>query len=435
MSVTQESQPLQIGDRVEVEVGPVAHGGHCVARHAGRVLFVRHAIPGEQVVAQITDIGPKGRFLRADAVRVDQPSEQRIQPACPWSGPGRCGGCDFQHVDLDHQRVLKAQVVAEQFSRLAGIDLEQHLGGPVGCEAVPGDNAGLDWRTRVEFAVDVDGTVGLRQHRSHAIVPVETCRIAHPAVQANSTWSSSQSARSQRAGLAAIDVIATQAGLGVTQPPEVVTVTVPETERPPNIRENVVTAEGNWAFQLNSRGFWQVHPGSAATFSAVVGQWLNVQPGESGLDLYAGVGLFARGLAQAVGREGKVLAVESDRAACGHGAQNLSSLPQASMRRDRTDRVVRQMRRDGEHVDVIVLDPPRVGAGKAVVADITGLSPRAIAYVACDPAALARDTAYLRDSGYVLRKLRVLDAFPMTHHMECIALFEPVRHTEDVIGR
>ena len=103
-----------------VEVGPIAHGGHCVARHDGRVIFVRHALPGEQVMINITD-DSHDRFWRADAVEILEPSPDRIVRRCSISGPGLCGGCDFQHVDLAAQRRLKQQVVAEQLQRLAGI--------------------------------------------------------------------------------------------------------------------------------------------------------------------------------------------------------------------------------------------------------------------------------------------------------------------------
>ncbi len=110
------------GERFEVEVGAVAHGGHFVARHEGRVVFVRHALPGERVTVEITE--DSGRFLRGDAVEIHEASPARVTPPCPFAGPGACGGCDFQHVDLAEQRLLKAAVVREQLSRLAGLDRE-----------------------------------------------------------------------------------------------------------------------------------------------------------------------------------------------------------------------------------------------------------------------------------------------------------------------
>ena len=404
------------GERVELVVGPVAHGGHCVARHHGRVVFVRHTLPGERVIAEITGSGQGGRFLRADAVQVLAASDDRVLPPCPWSGPGRCGGCDFQHVELAAQRRLKAAVVAEQFQRLAGLDLAGLLGSEVVCEPVPGDDGGLRWRSRVEFAVDGDGRAGLRRHRSRDIVPVDDCLIAVREVVATGVLGT------LHPGAEAVDVVAPTRGAPVQVP-------VPTTGRVPDVVEAVTLPGGEVELGVGARGFWQVHPGAAQTFAGIVLGWLDVQPGERALDLYAGAGLFAAGLATAVGRGGRVLAVEGDHGAVEHARDNLRPWRHARVRRDRVDRAVRGLANAHERYDVVVLDPPRSGAGKAVLRDVTRLRSRALAYVACDPAALARDTAYLAAVGWRLTRLRVLDAFPMTHHMECVALFEPVRQT------
>lgn len=412
----RRSELPEPGERVELVVGAVAHGGHCVARHEGRVVFVRHTLPGERVVAEITGSGQGGRFLRADAVQVLQAAADRVQPPCPWSGPGRCGGCDFQHVALGAQRRLKAAVVAEQFQRLAGLDLAELFGSEVVCEPVPGDHDGLRWRTRVEFAVDGTGRAGLRRHRSREVVPVDDCLIAVPEVVGTGVLSS------PHPGAEAVDVVAPGRG-------DVVAVPVPTTGRVPGVVESVALPAGEVEFGVGARGFWQVHPGAAETFAGIVLGWLDAQPGERALDLYAGVGLFAAGLAAAVGRGGRVLAVEGDHGAVEHARDNLRPWRHARVRRDRVDRAVRGLVDAHERYDVVVLDPPRSGAGKAVVRDVTRLRARAVAYVACDPAALARDTAYLAAVGWQLTRLRVLDAFPMTHHMECVALFEPVRKT------
>ena len=152
-----EQVDLRVGDEVEVEVGPIAHGGFCIARHEGRVVFVRHALPGERVRVRVTEARDGQRFVRADCVAVLTASEHRVTAPCPYAAPGLCGGCDFQHVQVAHQRDLKAMVVREQFSRVAKLEVE------VVVEPVPGDHDGLGWRTRVEFAVDEVGRAGLRQ--------------------------------------------------------------------------------------------------------------------------------------------------------------------------------------------------------------------------------------------------------------------------------
>src|SRR3954465_12059561 len=156
------------GRRFEVTVGPVAHGGHCVARHEGRVVFVRHTLPGERVGVAVTEDRQKG-FCRADAVQVIEAAPDRVERPCPYSGPGKCGGCDWQHVSHAGQLALKAAVVREQLSRLAGLEV------PVTVEALPGGP--LRWRSRARFAVDRTGVPGLRRHRSHDVVTLDDCPI------------------------------------------------------------------------------------------------------------------------------------------------------------------------------------------------------------------------------------------------------------------
>ena len=224
---------LSVGDEVEVDVTAIAHGGHCIARHHGQVLFVRHTIPGERVLARVTETGAGERFVRADAVAVLTASPDRVPPPCPWAGPGRCGGCDFQHVRLSRQRALKADVVREQLARLAHLEVE------VVVEPVPGDAEGLDWRTRVEFAVDAEGRAGLRRHRSHEVVPIDHCRIAAPGIDrlrvTEQRWP----------GADAVDAVAPSVG-----EPLAVALPLPEGAAVPVVHERVeatwTAADGGW---------------------------------------------------------------------------------------------------------------------------------------------------------------------------------------------
>ena len=429
---------LSVGDEVEVDVTAIAHGGHCIARHDGQVLFVRHTIPGERVLARVTETGAGERFVRADAVAVLTASPDRVPPPCPWAGPGRCGGCDFQHVRLSRQRALKADVVREQLARLAHLEVE------VVVEPVPGDAEGLDWRTRVEFAVDAEGRAGLRRHRSHEVVPIDHCRIAAPGIDrlrvTEQRWP----------GADAVDAVAPSVG-----EPLAVALPLPEGAAVPVVHERVeatwTAADGGWQLVLgelavSARGFWQVHPGAVRTFVEAVMGAADARAGDRALDLYAGVGLFASALAPVVGPRGQVLAVESDPGAAGHARDNVADLPNVAVLTARVDDafgVPRPSRRGTARqrgsrprkssrstllpttADLVVLDPPRTGAGRGVCAEIAALRPRVVVYVACDPAALSRDTAYLADLGYRLDRLRAFDAFPMTSHVECVARFVP----------
>jgi len=398
-----------VGEVFEVEVGPVAHGGFCVARHDGRVVFVRHTVPGERVRARVTEGGTEDRFLRADAVEVLSASADRVDPVCRHAGPGGCGGCDWQHVDLAAQRRLKGAVVAEQLRRLAGIDRSVEV------LPVPGDEGGFGWRTRVEFAVDRAGRAGLRPTRSHAVIPIVQCPIADPRVLATGVLTDDWS------GAKAVDVVAPSGGGAV------VVVPVPAAAGSvPQIRERVESASWTGEFDVSARGFWQVHQGAAATFVDRVLAELDPRPGERVLDLYAGVGLFAVPLADAVGPGGAVLAVEGDVLACELAVRNAGNRTWIEVVPDRVEEVLASTSPDTwSSADLVVLDPPRTGAGRAVIEAVARLQPRAVAYVACDPAALARDLGYAREAGYVLGGLTAYDAFPMTHHVECIAVLKP----------
>jgi tRNA/tmRNA/rRNA uracil-C5-methylase (TrmA/RlmC/RlmD family) len=392
-----------VGTVVKLQIGPPAHGGSCVARHEGQVFFVRHALPGEEVRAKITEVAK--RFARADAIEVLQPSPHRVEPPCPVARPGGCGGCDWQHADLDYQREIKATVVAEQLRRLAGIERQ------VVVEGLPG--GGFDWRTRVRFAIDDEGRAGFRRARSHVVIPVDHCPIAHPLVEAAGV-ETKQWNRATEVEVAA-SASSGQSLLRVTERRDGVVRT--------RGGEAVVEEAAGRRFRVSAGGFWQVHPAAADVLTAAVLDGLAVQPGERALDLYAGAGLFAASLAGAVGANGAVTAIESSLLAGADAAHNLADLAQVRVARSDVGKALATLH---EPVDVVVLDPPRSGAGAKVVGAIVALAPRAIAYVACDPAALARDVATFAAAGYALASLRAFDLFPQTHHVECVAIIERV---------
>jgi tRNA/tmRNA/rRNA uracil-C5-methylase (TrmA/RlmC/RlmD family) len=386
---------------MEVTIGPVAHGGHCVARPSdGPVLFVRHALPGERVRVEVTE--RRSGFWRADAVEVLEASPDRVEPPCPYARPGRCGGCDLQHAAPAAQRELKAAVVREQLARLGHrpdiqVDVDALPGGP------------LRWRSRVQYAVGRDGRLGFHPFRSHGVVPVDDCPIALPAaldVLAD-RWSPS---------LASVEVVASSEGDVSVLTRRSRTGRARVIEGPPVVRE----ALGGRVFEVEADAFWQVHPAAPAVLVATVLDLLRPVAGERAWDLYSGAGLFASALAPVVDR---VTAVESDPRGLAAAERSLTDLPNVHL----VEGDVRQVLASQplRWVDVVVLDPPRSGAGRTVVEEITRRRPRAVAYVACDPAAFARDVATFAEHGYDLAEVRAFDAFPMTHHVECVGLFTP----------
>lgn len=405
----QADGPSLVGIEWELEVGPVAHGGHCVARHEGQVVFVRHSLPGERVRARVTEGSVGDRFVRADAVEVVTASTHRVERPCRYAVPGQCGGCDFQHVAVPHQRELKAAVVREQFARIAGLQVD------VPVQPVPGDHDGLRWRTRVEFAVDRTGRAGLRQHRSSRIVPLDDCLIATEGVIASGVLGTDWT------GVEAVDVV------DAAHPHEPVLVPSLSGRAASGGRVGELARDGDWVgeYVVTARGFWQVHPGAASTFLTRVVSHLDVRPGDHVLDLYAGAGLFTMRLGELVGDAGAVLAVEGDERAVDDGMDNCADLPTVEWRCGRVDRQLAALVAQRITADLAVLDPPRTGAGKDVVASLAAVSPRRVVYVACDPAALARDVKTFADHGYRMAHLEAWDAFPMTHHVECIAVLDP----------
>ncbi|HTY71305.1 MAG TPA: TRAM domain-containing protein [Actinomycetes bacterium] len=383
-----------------LDVGPVAHGGHCVARADGQVVFVRHTLPGERVRAVVT--GRSARYLRADAVEVITPSPGRVVPPCPASGPGRCGGCDWQHADLATQRELKAAVVAESLRRLGGVEREVRV------EEVAGAPEGLGWRTRERFAIDAASErAGLRRHRSHDVEVLEDCPIADTRVLATGVL--------RRTWPGAGEVAVAVGGVAGT---------VVSVDGRPVSGSRVTEAAGGRTWRVSGDGFWQVHPGAAEVLSATAIELLDPRPGEQALDLYAGVGLFAGVLAARLGAGGRVDAVEASAIAVGDARRNLHDLPTVRLH----EAAVEDWLAAGHvrRADLVVLDPPRAGARRHVVEAVARLAPRAVAYVACDPAAFARDVRTFTDLGYALADLRAFDCFPMTHHVECVGAFVPV---------
>ncbi len=394
------------GDTVEVTVGMPAHGGHCVARiggEHGRVVFVRHALPGERVTAEITELH-KG-YLRADAIEIHEAAADRVTPPCPYAHADGCGGCDLQHVSVDAQLTWKTTVVREQLIRMAGLSEDQVEELGVRVQPLPGGPLG--WRSRVRYSVDALGRPGLLRHRSHQVVAIDRCRIAHPDLQAlditSHVWPDAD----------AIELVASTGG-------DVSVRTRPAGELlqgPAQVRE--VAAGREWHVPADS--FWQVHPAAADTLVAAVLEMLQPAPGETAWDLYGGAGLFAAALA---GRtKAQVTVVESANAGVASARANLADLAGVEVVQAKVEVALARRRVTGP-VDLVVLDPPRTGAGKDVIDAIVARRPRAIAYVACDPAALARDLRRARSGGYQVRSIRAFDLFPMTHHLEAVALLE-----------
>jgi tRNA/tmRNA/rRNA uracil-C5-methylase (TrmA/RlmC/RlmD family) len=366
---------------VILTVDRVAAGGACVGRAPdGRVVFVRHALPGETVRVEVTSSGSK--FLRADAVEVLTASPDRVTPPCPYAGPGLCGGCDWQHASPAAQLAFKSSLVAEQLQRVGGFSWDGEV------EAV---EPLLGWRTRSQWARGI----GFHKHRSSTLQLVDHCLLSGTDAPGE---------------------------LG-----EVVEVMTHGDQRAVVADGRPVSGHGlrvevlGRRFEVAAGGFWQVHVRAPELLASTVLSFLDPQPGESVVDLYAGVGLFASLLGDRVGAEGSVLAVEASTRACADAARNTADQPWVKVRTAPVEvPLVRGLR-----ADLVVLDPPRAGAGLEVSAALAALRPRAVVYVSCDPATFARDLRVFLDAGWTVGRLRALDLYPQTEHVELVTLLLP----------
>jgi tRNA/tmRNA/rRNA uracil-C5-methylase (TrmA/RlmC/RlmD family) len=414
------------GKTVEIEVTNVAHGGVAVARHEGRVIFVSDAIPGERVLARITEDSKKS-FWRAETVSVITASEHRRPHV--WAAASidrapeqRAGGAEFGHIDIAHQRELKRQVLADSLSRMAGVSTQAIV------EALPGSDDGTGWRTRVRLQVAEDGTPGPYAARSHRVIPVTDLPLATRELAAIAPLDE------KFPGSAHVDIVVPSVGNpfvlagGAAQPDRA----GGDRARPERGRAHRITERvGEREFRLDARGFWQVHQHAAETLTRAVQDAVDeslFDPRASNLDLYGGVGLLAAAVGDRFGNHVRITTVESDTLATDHAAENLAEWTGAAAVTSRVEQFLRGLgatagahERDSLRRGTVILDPPRSGAGKEVVAELVAIAPAQIVYVACDPVALARDVALFAAGGYELGGLRAFDLFPNTHHVEAVA--------------
>jgi len=456
---------VQSPDLIDLDVTGVAHGGVFVARHEGRVVFVPDAIPGERIRARLTEAGPdadKRRYWRAEAIDVLEPSADRRphvwrQADIDIPPEKRPGGADFGHIRLDAQRALKLQVVQDALQRIGGTDVPVTLQGALAEVSPQGEvigeetEDGTGWRTRVSLHVDADGRIGPYAARSHRVIEVEDLPLATPDVE--------------RVAVELRDMPPGRVDLA--QPADGRVRVIPRPERAPRgarpggrrgrakaggarhpspppasakrdpAREVVVERVGGREFRVDAGGFWQVHRLAAHSLTSLVSSLLRetrpdgpaIDPDAWHLDLYGGVGLFAATLGELGGASTRVTSVESDARATEHAGENLAEWVGARAETARVDRWIARLADEASAAErerlsrgVVLLDPPRSGAGRKVVEGIVALSPATVVYVACDPVALARDLATFRVGGYETPAVHALDLFPNSHHVEAVAV-------------
>ena len=384
-----------------LEIVNIAHGGWGVARVEGKVFFVAGAIPGDIVDANVFQ--SKKNFAKADAVNLIKPSPDRrshIWPAADIDkDPGfRPGGADYGHISPTAQLRFKSQILAESMQKFAKVSIDENLVKPIA-------DYDLGWRTRVDLHVGENGIPGPYAERSRDVIEVDQLPLATGAI--NDTEIHKQ----VFFGASRIRIIDNRGEIRL----------VIDKQKPSTIIETA----GAYEFELDDGGFWQVHKNAAETlFSAVKDLIADnlFDPRANNHDLYGGVGLLAAAVADK-DPETKIISVESDSRAVDYASKNLSFAPHARSVEDRVDKYLKQTRENGGKLTgaTIVMDPPRVGAGRETMENLTAMKPSQIIYVACDPVALARDVDYAMKAGYQLAEISGFDLFPNTHHFEAIA--------------
>lgn len=442
-----------------LDIEAPAAGGTSIARHDGQVVFVSGALPGEKVRVR-TEAGPPARFLRAAVTEVIEASAHRVtdrrleyvpgdsavdpaEGAGAETPPGAAGfgGMEYAHADLAHSRTLKAEVLRDQLSRIGHIDSDAEV------LPAPGETDGTDWRTRVQLAVNDEGRAGMLAPRSHEVIPVTTPPLAAGALhdldllnlrvpgvrRLEFAWAGDHGALIVRGRPSAqvldeieswlptsFSLLAEAAGpeqshgrgrggrprgRGRSHAP------APSLRVIRGDRTLTETVDGR-DFTVGADGFWQVHRDAAALLSSEVVKALPADV-EAIADLYCGVGLLGITAARTTGAP--LFGVEGVETAIAHARDNAVDLEARFLALS----VDRARLPDS---DVIILDPPRAGAGRNATSAIIESAARTVVYVSCDPGTLARDLAALTGGGFAIESLTGFDLFPLTSHLETVTV-------------
>lgn len=418
---------------LELNIERPAHGGSAVAHDAqGRVVFVRHAIPGETVRARVTFT--RKNLAWAEASEIISASDERVSSVWKDAGPGGVGGAELAHVSVDGQIRWKEAVVADQLRRIGGKEVaEQFAALPdesVIVRSTPGDSGReqrLGWRSRIEFVVDKAGRPCMHGYRDDALLPLTDMPLAMPelletgVLDAESVWSGLW-----KAG----DRVRVAAETGVENPRVLVAIgdAVYEADGTPAddlyLRHRIEVGQKSYVYRVRMQGFWQAHREGAQTLAGSVADFAAAGPGQAIVELYSGAGLFSAVLAEGVGESGSVLTVEGSEGAVEDAAFNTAAYGNVHpfvgwIDEDAVLSVVGEL---GRVPDTIVLDPPRAGAGREVCERIASIGAERVVLVSCDVAAGARDVKALVAGGYRIVDMRVWDLYPYTHHVEFVVL-------------
>ena len=424
---------------LEVTIDKLVTGGDGLARHEGQAVFVPLTAPGDKVRAAVQQ--QRKGFVRASVEEILEPGPGRQDPPCPYYG--ECGGCDLQHLEPARQRAVKAAIVAECFQRLGKMDVSEMLTGP---------EAGLEmgYRNRIRVFSNPVNHYGLMRRGTHDVVPLDACAIMPDQFNTDILpW--------LRMLPPAEQMVVRLDGRGgwlisIFGPPQRLKVmrkilgALPEGEAPApgcegllynNLplwgRDHLIHEVAGHKYKVSAKSFFQGNHAETEVALKVIREWIGELKDAGTLgpllgDLYCGVGLFTLALADLFE---KVIAIDSDEGGCRDAANNIkhseAARDKAEVHAGRLDKVLARPDLAPPAIwnsSLCIVDPPRAGLGKEGVKVLLDAAPRHLLYMSCDPATLARDAAAFVAEGYEVKKLRVLDMFPQTSHIESLMLLE-----------
>ncbi len=392
--------------QIELELTEMVYGGNALAKDDGRAVFVTGGLPGERVLATITQ--DRGRYAFAVVDEILTPSPYRLTPRCPYFRARTCGGCQWQHIEYDQQLLYKTNIVKAQFRRIGKFEDAPVLPMIASPEA-------WFYRTHVTYHSSSAGELGFIAPDDHTITPIEECYIIRPELLAMRGAIHTTAGRVRC--MVGSDGSEQVVSLSDDASPLAADNADDETIAPPSADKVTFTMHGT-AFRVSAGSFFQVNLAQAARVVGLVVDQLDLSGRELVLDLYAGVGLFTAFLAQGAKH---VMAVELAPSAVSDARLNLAHLTNVDIYEGATEVMLPRIK---GKFDAAVIDPPRAGMHAKATEALIALSPRRIAYVSCDPSTLARDARLLANAGYTLTHVQPIDMFPHTYHIECIAGFE-----------
>ena len=446
-------EALEKGSIYTAVIDGYSSEGLGIARVNGAVVFVPHAVRGEEVDLRITKVMKTS--CAGEIVKIHDPSPERMEPECPYAG--KCGGCAYRHLTYPEELWAKRQRVQDALTRIGGLELT--------VEEILGTKNPEHYRNKSQYPVGADGSIGFFQARTHKVVPIRRCLIqteaADRTAQAVGEWMRRYkiSAYDETTGKGLVRHVCVRVnrkgeslccvvvnGNKVPREPELaayVTAAVPHTV---GVLLNSNTRRGNVVlgdkyrtlfgrnylmdtlcgleFKLSMPSFYQVNRDQAEVLYGKALEFAGLTGNETVLDLYCGIGTISLFMAK---KAKQVYGVEIVPQAIDDAKRNaaINDIHNAEFYVGKAEEVLPQTyEREHIHADIIVVDPPRKGCDESLLACITQMQPKRVVYVSCDPATLARDLKYLEERDYKVKEVQCVDMFGHSVHVETVVLLQ-----------